>query len=151
MRQILFNDCCIYWNIFIGICVTYGVFLGILVTFSHVHTCWRTASVGAHVCLCCHDVTSWYDVTWNTSDIIPWHSHDITGSGMMSWVYPIKALRWAIWGPGVHFSSEFDCLLRVLMHARIDVLTHLHFWSLLPSNVFDWVVIAVSVCMRRCP
>ena len=31
------------------------------------------------------------------------------------------------------------------MHARIDALMCLHFWSLLPSSVFDWVVIAVSV------
>ena len=32
------------------------------------------------------------------------------------------------------------------MHARIDTLTRSHFWSLLPSSVFDWVVITVSVC-----
>ena len=31
------------------------------------------------------------------------------------------------------------------MHARIDVLMHPCFWSLLPSSVFDWVVIAVGV------
>ena len=31
------------------------------------------------------------------------------------------------------------------MHARIDVLTHPRFWSLLPLSVLDWVVIAVSV------
>ena len=31
------------------------------------------------------------------------------------------------------------------MHARIDVLTCLHFWSLLPLSVFDWVVIAVCI------
>ena len=31
------------------------------------------------------------------------------------------------------------------MHARIDALTHPRFWSLLPSIVFDWVVIIVSV------
>ena len=31
------------------------------------------------------------------------------------------------------------------MHARIDALMHPHFWSLLPSRVFDWVVVAVSV------
>ena len=55
-------------------------------------------------------------------------------------------LHWAIQGPGVHFSSEFDCLLGVLMHARIDVLMHPHFWSLLPLSVFDWVIIAVSIC-----
>ena len=46
-------------------------------------------------------------------------------------------------GLGVHFGSEFDC--RVFVHARIDALTHPHFWSLLPSSVFDWVVIIVSV------
>ena len=34
------------------------------------------------------------------------------------------------------------------MHARIDALTHPHFWSLLPSIVFDWVVIIVSVPLR---
>ena len=50
-----------------------------------------------------------------------------------------------VWRPGVHFDSEFDCLLRVLMHTRIDTLTHPCFWSLLPLSVFDWVVIAVSV------
>ena len=54
-------------------------------------------------------------------------------------------LCWAIRGPGAHFSSEFDCLLGVLVHARIDALTPLYFWSLLPSSVFDWVVIAVSI------
>ena len=32
------------------------------------------------------------------------------------------------------------------MHARIDALMSPHFWSLLPSSGFDWVVIAVSVC-----
>ena len=37
------------------------------------------------------------------------------------------------------------------MHARIDTLTCLHFWSLLPLSVFDWVVIAVSVCDVRMP
>ena len=31
------------------------------------------------------------------------------------------------------------------MHARIDVLMHPCFWSLLPSSVFDWVVIIVSI------
>ena len=31
------------------------------------------------------------------------------------------------------------------MHARIDVLTRPHFWSLLPSAIFDWVVIILSV------
>ena len=31
------------------------------------------------------------------------------------------------------------------MHARIDALMHPCFWSLLPSSVFDWVVIAVSI------
>ena len=31
------------------------------------------------------------------------------------------------------------------MHARIDALTCPHFWSLLPSRVFDWVVVAVSI------
>ena len=31
------------------------------------------------------------------------------------------------------------------MHARIDVLTRPHFRSLLPSSVFDWVVIAASI------
>ena len=31
------------------------------------------------------------------------------------------------------------------MHARIDVLTHPYFWSLLTSSIFDWVVIVVSV------
>ena len=31
------------------------------------------------------------------------------------------------------------------MHARIDVLTHPCFWSLLPSTILDWVVIIVSV------
>ena len=48
-------------------------------------------------------------------------------------------------GLGVHFGSEFDCILRVFVQARIDTLMHLHFWSLLPSSVFDWVVIIVSV------
>ena len=37
------------------------------------------------------------------------------------------------------------------MHVRIDVLMHPHFWSLLPSSVFDWVVIAVSVCDTMAP
>ena len=46
-------------------------------------------------------------------------------------------------GLGVHFGSEFDC--RVFVHARIDVLMRPHFWSLLPSSVFNWVVIIVSV------
>ena len=55
-------------------------------------------------------------------------------------------LCWAIQGPEVHFGFEFDCLLGVLVHARIDMLTCPHFWSLLPSSVFDWVVIAVSIC-----
>ena len=32
------------------------------------------------------------------------------------------------------------------MHARIDMLMHPHFWSLLPLSVFDWVIIAVSIC-----
>ena len=31
------------------------------------------------------------------------------------------------------------------MHARIDVLTHPRFWSLLPSTILDWVVIIVSI------
>ena len=31
------------------------------------------------------------------------------------------------------------------MHARIDMLTCPHFWSLLPSTILDWVVIIVSV------
>ena len=31
------------------------------------------------------------------------------------------------------------------MHTRIDALMHLHFWSLLPLSVLDWVVIAVSI------
>ena len=33
------------------------------------------------------------------------------------------------------------------MHARNDMLTCLHFQSLLPSNIIEWVVvIAVSIC-----
>ena len=74
---------------------------------------------------------------------------DITGSDMMSWVYPIK--DWAIWGPGVHFGSKFDCLLGVLVHARIDTLTCPHFWSLLPSSVLDWVVVAASISDTMMP
>ena len=31
------------------------------------------------------------------------------------------------------------------MHARIDALMHSRFWSVLPSSVFDWVVIIVSI------
>ena len=31
------------------------------------------------------------------------------------------------------------------MHARIDALTRPCFWSLLPSTIFDWVVITVSI------
>ena len=54
-------------------------------------------------------------------------------------------------GPGVHFGSEFDCLLGVLVHTRIDALMCPHFWSLLPLSVFDWVVIAVSVCDAMTP
>ena len=41
------------------------------------------------------------------------------------------------------FSSKFDC--RVFVHARIYTLMRHRFWSLLPSSVFDWVVIIVSV------
>ena len=52
-------------------------------------------------------------------------------------------------GLWVHFGSEFDC--RVFMHARIDALMHPCFWSLLPSSVFDWVVIIVSVCDALMP
>ena len=70
---------------------------------------------------------------------------------MTSWVYPIKGAVWAILGPGVHFSSEFHCLLGVLVHTRIDALTCLHFWSLLPLSVIDWVVIAVSICDAMMP
>ena len=46
----------------------------------------------------------------------------------------------------------FDCSLRVLVHAWIDVLTCPHSWSLLPSNVIDWVVvIAVASVTHRYP
>ena len=37
------------------------------------------------------------------------------------------------------------------MHARIDALTCPRFWSLLPSSVFDWVVIIVSICDASMP
>ena len=37
------------------------------------------------------------------------------------------------------------------MHARIDKLTCPHFWSLLLSSVFDWVVIFVSICYVSTP
>ena len=37
------------------------------------------------------------------------------------------------------------------MHTRIDALTHHHFWSLLPSSVFDRVVIIVSICDTLMP
>ena len=56
-----------------------------------------------------------------------------------------------VWRTGVHFGSAFDCLLRVLVHTRIDAPMCLHFWSLLPLSVFDWVVIAVSVCDVEMP
>ena len=46
-------------------------------------------------------------------------------------------------GLGVHFSSEFDC--RVFVHARINALMRPHSRSLLPSSVFVWVIIIVSV------
>ena len=58
---------------------------------------------------------------------------------------PRLAIRGPDLGLGVQFGSELDCILRVLVHARIDVLMHPHFWSLLPSSVFDWIVIIVSV------
>ena len=51
--------------------------------------------------------------------------------------WPIKDLPHL--GLRVHFGSEFDC--RVFVHARIDALMCPRFWSLLPSIVFDWVVI----------
>ena len=60
-------------------------------------------------------------------------------------------LCWVIRGPGVHFGSEFDCLLGVLVHARIDALMRPCFWSLLPSGICDWVVIAVSICDATMP
>ena len=63
----------------------------------------------------------------------------------MSWVFPIKDAVLGHLGTWGSLRSEFDCLLGVLMHARIDALMHPHFWSLLPSSVFDWVVIAVSI------
>ena len=57
--------------------------------------------------------------------------------------------NWGLTSPGswgeIHFGSEFDCIPRVLVHARIDVLTHPHSWILLPSSVFVWVVIVVSI------
>ena len=37
------------------------------------------------------------------------------------------------------------------MYARIDALTCPRFWSLLPSSVFDWVVIIVSVRYASTP
>ena len=37
------------------------------------------------------------------------------------------------------------------MHTGIDALTSPHFWSLLPSSVFDWVVIDVSICDTSTP
>ena len=37
------------------------------------------------------------------------------------------------------------------MHARIDALMHPYFWSLLPSSVFDWVVIIVSIRYASTP
>ena len=52
-------------------------------------------------------------------------------------------------GLRVHFGSEFDC--RVFVHARIDTLMRPCFWSLLPSIVFDWVVIIVSVRYASMP
>ena len=52
-------------------------------------------------------------------------------------------------GLRVHFGSEFDC--RVFVHARIDALTRPRFWSLLPSIVFDWVVIIVSIRYASMP
>ena len=40
----------------------------------------------------------------------------------------------------------FDCSLWVLVHAWIDTLMHLHSYSLLPSDIMDWViVIAVGI------
>ena len=63
----------------------------------------------------------------------------------MSWVFPIKDTALGHSGTWGSLRFEFNCLLGVLMHARIDTLTHPHFWSLLPSSVFDWVVIAVSI------
>ena len=64
---------------------------------------------------------------------------------------PCLAIQGADLGLGVHFGSEFVCILRVLMHARIDALTRPHFWSLLPSSVFDWVVTFVSISNALTP
>ena len=75
-----------------------------------------------------------------TSQALQWH-HRFPYKRHHAW--PFRDLTWP--GTWVHFGSEFDSILRVLMHARIDVLMHPRFWSLLPSSVLDWVVIIVSV------
>ena len=72
-----------------------------------------------------------------------WPSYDVIG-------FPYKRRRsgpigdWLHLGLRVHFGSMFNWLLRVLMHARIDVLTRPCHRSLLPSSILIGVVITVS-------
>ena len=56
-----------------------GYFLGINHIFLNVCAFWCTAS--EHKCSWsyCYNAVLWDDVTWNISDIMPWHSHDVIG------------------------------------------------------------------------
>ena len=114
---------------YVGEGVTYRVFLGILPRFLHARAFWHALhQLSAHVCLCCHDVTSWYDVTWEYR----WH-HPMTYSWHHRLRHDIMGLAYKrhcagpLQGPGVHFSSEVRSPTRVLMHTWIDALMCPHF------------------------
>ena len=103
-------------------------------------TPWCTISGHAHHLMWCCDVSSNYDITYEHPWCHLW-CHLLHYCHMHA--QPIKGATWHLSGVhgfgSIHLVHPF--IGEVLVYAGIYVLKCLCFWSLLPSEIIDWVVV----------